>query len=342
MELFGGKQDAWGDFFKAAANPRNDESQKTLLKANVGIQAFYSEPMVRVKKQVQAMKKIQASAVSTDFDQLITNAFNVTIQEDNFDMGWEKAFQTVPKDPQKEFWTIYDVENGITFRKYEEGQRVRVEGISGEQAFAFVDYYAAALGWTDKMIRYRQVAAMVDKARMFRNKFFANKSDVHYLLIAAAAAGYQTGWQGVAADGQLQRDITTFNLANFTVRDRLKDAGYGDTANVPIIGYANPLDKDRIEAVMNSTTASLATAGRTGAKAGYRVTWIYTFSSFVTQGFPILAFPGNKSQRHDDMQPTTYVAPVDVLTLEHVQAVWAIYGAICGDPRQFQQFELGD
>ena len=156
-------------------------------KALVAFQAFMQKP----KKQVT---KIQASGVSTDFAILTKDAFNVTLATDNFDMGWERAFRQVTLGRGQDSWEIYDVANGITFSKVEEGQRIALDKLSGTKTTGYVDYYGGALGWTDKMIRFRRIPAMVDKALAFRNKFWTNKADNHYTLIAAAAAGNVTAY----------------------------------------------------------------------------------------------------------------------------------------------------
>jgi hypothetical protein len=302
------------------------------------LQAFIQKPKTIQKK---ILKNIQAVSVSTDFAQLTKDAFNVIIEEDNFDMGWERAFRTVTLGKGQDSWQIYNVENGLTFRKKDEGDRVEVEGISGTLVTAYVDYYAGALGWTDKMIRFRKVPAMVDQAAIFRNKFWSQKANVHYLLLAAAAALNVTVYQGVAADGQLQRDIQTINEGLFVLANRNRNKGYGDTANARYLMYANPRDKDRINAAKRATTAMTAAAGRTGDIIEWNFDVIYTFDSNIVSGSPILILPGFRNQRADAMQPTTFTGPVDILTLNRVQSVWAIYGAIVADSDQAQTITLG-
>jgi hypothetical protein len=310
-------------------------------KFKTALQAFVMEPVQAYKNRVKLLKKkIQAVGVSTDFEILTKDSFNITIESDNFDMGYEKAFRQVVLGERQDSWEIYNVANSLTFVKVEEGQRIEVAGLSGTNVLASVDYYGGAIGWTDKMIRYRKVPAMIEMAEVFRNKFWSNKADNHYALLAAAAALNVTPYAGAAADGQLQRDIQTINLAAFTLTDRLKDKGFGDMANAPLIMYANPRDKDRIGAAFRVTTASLATAGRTGDMIGYNIDVIYTFNSNITAGSPILVLPGKKIQKADGMQPTVFNQEQDILTLNRVQAVWAIYGAIVSDTDQAEQLSL--
>lgn len=320
------------DILKNAKDGDQVASQKFL----VALQAFMTQPVRQYKKQIQAF------GVSTDFTKLTKDAFNVTIEEDNFDLKWEQSFRMVPLGKGQDSWEIYNVTNGITFNKVEEGERIEVNSISGAKITAYVDYYGGALGWTDKMIRFRKIPAMLDLAMFFRNKFYTNKADNHYALLAAAAALNVTAYQGAAADGQLQRDIQTINRAAFNLTNRNKDKGYGDMASVGLVMYANPLDKNRINAAFRAITNAAASANAAIAnQVDYNINVQYTYNSNITSGSPILILPKNKIQRAEPMLPKTYNAPPDILTLNETQAVWAIYGAVIGDDDQAETITLG-
>jgi hypothetical protein len=317
-----------------------------LHKTRLALQAFVYKPQAIMKKKIQAMnKKVQAVGVSTDFPIITKESFNVTIESDNFDMGWEQSYRQVPLGKNQDSWEIYNVANSLTFYQVEEGQRIEVAGLSGSKATGVVDYYGGALGWTDKMIRFRKVPAMIQMAETFRNKFWVNKANNHYALLAAAAALNVTGYQGVAGNGRTRRDVLTINQAAFTLTNRLKDKGYGDMANAPLLMYANPFDEDRIEAAFRAVTNSMVQVLGNNEVAeqitSRRITRIYTYNTNVASGSPILILPGQKIQKADALAPTVYNQEQDILTLNRVQAVWAIYGAIVADTDQAQQLTLG-
>lgn len=329
-------------FFDALAESLATGNKEVGNKIQAALTAFMMEPKIIKGAKIQALRKnVQAVGVSTDFAQLTADAFNVTIAEENFDLGYERSFREVPLGTNQDFWQIYDVQNGLTFRRVEEGQRIRVEELSGSVITAYVDYYGGALGWTDKMIRYRKVAAMVDMAMIFRNRFWANKADNHYALLAAAAGLNVTAWAGAAGDTQLQRDIQTINLAAFTLVDRCKDKGYFSDPNVKLVMYANPRDKGRLNAAFRATTGNSGSSTGPGPQVDWNIELIYTLNANVVAGSPILVLPLAKIQRADDMQPTTFTKPKDALTLNEIQAVWAIYGAIVGDSDQCEELTLG-
>lgn len=335
------------DIMQKASERKAGAEEKDM--ARLALQGFVQEPVIE-KRRIQALQKqLQAVSVSTDFDLLTTNAFNVTIEEDNFDMGWERAFKEVPRDADKDFWELGTIKNGITFKRVLEGERIEVGTVTGEKVNIYVHKFGGALGFTYEAMKYRKLAQMLDAASAFRNKFYVNKAANHYLLIAFAAVHNNAGaakaaipWQGVAGDARVQRDILTINRTAFVIGNANKDKGYGDMANAPLIIYANPNDKERIKAALRVTDAALTQGGQAGTSiTDQPIQTIFTYDSNFTSGSPVMVLPGRKMQRNDAMMPTTYVAPTDVLTLNEVQAVWAEYGAGIGDADQVYQFTLG-
>lgn len=223
--------------------------------------------LVPTKEQMQKIMKgkIQAYAdtgtgVSTDFERVFRDSFNVFMATNNFDLGWEKAFKTVPVATGQDSWEIHTVESGLTFKKMKEGQRLDVYGVSGTKVTVYVEKRGGAIGWTDEMLRFRKIAAMLDRMEIFRNRYWENKANEHYALLAAAIVGNTTTYQGAAADGQLRRDIKTINRAAYDLGNATKDSGYGDTATARLLLYANPLYKERIEAAFTAMTPAMAGA----------------------------------------------------------------------------------
>lgn len=328
-------------FFEYLVSGVENKERDKLEQCEYALQAFFNEPQTRLEKQKKSiMAQNTGVSVSSDFPIITKESFNVTVQSQNFDMGYEKVFKLVPLGENQDSWEIYDVANCLTFMKVEEGQRIDVAGYTGSKVTAYVDYYGGALGWTDKMIRYRKVAAMLDLAETFRNKFWVNKANNFYALLAASGALNITPYQGAAGNGQLQRDIQTINQAAFALTNRCRNKGYGDTANAKLVLYFNPRDKNRILAAFNVTSSALATAGQTGVTINYMIELVPTFNSFITAGSPLLVLPGQKLQRAEGMAPTPYGPELDLLSLNRVQSVWAIYGGIVADTDQVEQLTL--
>jgi len=327
-------------FFETLIKGIENKDESAMNKCIMALKAYVNEPTIILEKQKKQIHAVGVS-VSSDFPLITKDSFNVTVQSQNFDMGYEKVFRLVPLGTNQDAWEIYDVANSLTFVRVEEGQRIDVAGHTGSKVTAYVDYYGGALGWTDKMIRYRKVPAMLDLAETFRNRFWTNKANNFYALLAAAGALNVTAYQGVAADGQLQRDIQTINQAAYNLTNRCRNKGYGDTANARLVMYFNPVDKNRILAAFQVTSSALATAGRTGDTVNYMIELVPTFNTFITAGSPLLVLPGQKLQRAEGMAPTPYGPELDILSLNRVQAVWAIYGGIVADTDQIETATLG-
>jgi hypothetical protein len=94
-------------FFDVLKTGLDNGDAKAMAKCRAALQAFLVEPKVVLVKQIQALKKIQALAsVSTDFAKLTSDAFNVTVALDNFDLGYQQSFRDVPLGNGQDTWDI--------------------------------------------------------------------------------------------------------------------------------------------------------------------------------------------------------------------------------------------
>jgi len=298
------------------------------------------EEQGRARAAIQAMTaKIQAGETgiikTSDIPIILADQFNVTIAKKIYDLNYELSFQEVPVADGQNFWELDTVTPSLTFKKIAEGGRVEMQGWNAGQVFAFVDYYGGALGWTDAMLRFRQLAKMVDNANFFTWSFWKNKADIHYALLDAAGLANITAYVDPTGVGAcLANDILTINATVFDIANKCRNKGYGDTANAQYVLYANPADKPRITAALNAQSNYMQMLGWFGTEIGYNIQPIWTFNEHITAGYPLIVLPGHKLQRADVMQPTTYMAQKDPFTLNEAASCWAIYGSIVGDSDQ--------
>jgi hypothetical protein len=337
----------FADMYRAAHVDGDTKKGQQVMAA---LCAFMQEPKSvtrKIQAFMQQQRKIQAVGASSDFDELLSNAFNVTTAMDYFDMFYEDAFREVTLGTNQDHWDVYTVTKALTFYKVPEGGRVKLDTLYGKRIAAYVDYYGGGLGFTDRMIRYRHIAAMVDIAAQFRNAFWKNKADNHYALLATAGAVNETTFDtsaygdvaAAAIHTILWNTIKTINTAASALVERNKNKGYFTSPDVKLIMYARKQDQGQLSAAFAATGTSPQPANE-NLKVEWNIELKYTLNDNITIGKPILVLPGNKLQRADDMQPTTFVAPQDPLTLNQVQAVWAIYGAIIADTDQVGQVDL--
>lgn len=319
--------------------------EKDVMLANkcMGVlQAFLNQPRKVIEGNVQAFnKKIQAISVSTDFPLMLGESFTITIGQDNFDLGYEQAFQDVPKTPGKNFWSVVAGATSLTFVKVPEGGKLVVNGKTGDKTYFFVDKYGGALGWTWEAEEFRDIFGMIQDATLFRNKFYSSKANIFYALLQAAAALTGVTAYDAGADGQLRRDIRTINQAIYDLTFPLRNKGYGDTANAGVIIYASRALENRINAALRASTDAMATQ-QTGAEqiTSRPVRVIYTYNQAIAANRPIVVLPGITVTKQDYMMPTTFVGQQDILTLNKDVAVWAAYGGGIGDHEQCRNFLL--
>jgi hypothetical protein len=327
-------------FFQALEKAAVDKDKQSMEKCKIALQAFIDKPRKKSKLvKTKLTEKIQAFTVSTDLPFLTGEPFKHTHEENEYDMGYEMAFDNVPKVKGKRFWSWLTTQDALTVKKVPEGGRIDVVGASGDKVYFHCNKYGGALGWTYEAIEGREIMQLIRLARRFRSVQYETKSNIGYLLLQTAAASNPvTAYQTTGA-GQLQNDILTINLAILTLTKRLKDKGYGDMANARVIIYAHRDLENRIGAALRATTNALATAGSSGQQITSRpIDIIYTYNSAISWDKPIVLVPKNGLMKMDYMLPTVMTDKQDILTLNIAQAVWADYGFGVGDTEQCQNF----
>jgi len=299
------------------------------------VQAFFTEPEI-------IAKKVQAFTFSGDIPDTNIRDFTKFLQMVQYDEGWKLAFKEVPVSEGRNSWNIYDISNGLTIRQYREGERARVEGLSGTSASITANKYGGAIGWTDEMFRFRELAGMQEIAEVFRNRFWSHKAGIHYALIAAACntVGQNTTWQGAVTDTQLFRDLATVNLAAFTIGNRLKDKGYGNLNQ--FICYLPESMRVRGTKMQNATMTQMPSGNLNGSLIDslvYNVQFVYSWDSNLAANRGYMCIPGNKAQMAEIVPPFT-LSDSDILQLTYIQAIWSYYGAGIGDSEQFQLLQF--
>lgn len=321
-------------------NPNNLSASEIVEKTNK-VQKVVAQYMRAPAKKGREIAHNFITA--SDIPQMITGNASTFMNVENYDMSWELAFMDVPIEAGRNFWEILTLTNGVTFRKVPEGARVRVEGLTGEKAIAYVDKYGGAIGWTDEEIRFRQYASMQAKAQAFRDAFWKNKADVHYTLFGASISGSNTtSYQQGSADTVLDGDVKTINAAAFALADRMKDKYVGDVLAQPMILYFNPVVWDRVLRALRQTSQDYAGSVN---RVLYNIRPVPTFNRYLSSATGesttttfALVLPGYQMQKATVMDPTPYYG-FDETSLTYVQSMWSYYGAVAS-ANQIQFGEL--
>ena len=311
----------------------NEKQQINVLKK--AIQGFVHKTGVMRNKRI-----IQAFSGSSALPVLTKDVFNVTQKTPSYDLLWQKSYKGIQLRKGQLSWEISDVEDGMAFELVPEGGSCKFYGVSGSTQVIGIQKYAAGIGLTWEIREGRKLYKFIDLLLGMRTKLYELWADIHYGLLAAACLVNQIAWQGVVADPILERDIATINLGYETIGEATKDSGCGDTANVPMLLYASPKLKARINQAMRATSADIIAgrqAGAAGSKAGqiveYNVEPNYTWNGAIPLNKALMVLPENKIQNAVYLE-NLGLSETDIKTLSELRAYWTAFGAVIGDTDQ--------
>lgn len=277
---------------------------------------------------------VQAFSGSSDLPALTADVFDVTSQTPNFDLAWQEAFKGVKLGKGQLFWEISDVSSGLEFKEIPEGGKVELSRLDGNKAIVSIKKYGAGLGITWEIIEGKKLYAFAERVELVRDKLYKKWADVHYGLLNAAAASHTTSYQ--AGTTVLDKDIATINAAAYALANACKDKGFGDVANAPLILYANPLLRARIDAALAATRDRTLVAGRDGQVINWPVTPRYTFNAAITAGKGVLVLPGNKIQNSVYLREMG-LSRQEIESLSEIRTYWTAFAGAVGETNQCNQ-----
>jgi hypothetical protein len=281
--------------------------------------------------------KIQAFAGSSDLPKMTTDVFNVTMETPNWDLFWQEAFQGVPLLKGQLEWEIATVDTGITFKAIPEGGKIEYADEKGEKIKAEVVKYGAGLALTWEIIEGRKLQRFVEIMKDARAKLYNLWANIHYGLLATAAALTGVAWQGIATDTVLSRDIRTLTAGYNTIGTATKDKGYGDTANARMIMYTSPNLRQRLNQAMRVTSVDAVKSGGVGVGTGQvvdsNIDIRYTYNGNITVNTGVMCLPGHKIQNAVYLQELGLTRQ-EIESLNELRAYWTAFGATIADTDQ--------
>lgn len=315
---------------------------KEANKIRAVIEASFNAPNVRanyVKAAIQASQT--GTGVSTNFDKITNDLVKVFNEGPIYDNLYELAFEEV--QATEGTWTIASVTDGVTFEQVPEGHALKLRSMQSGLQTARTAKYGAAMGWTDEMIRHRELARMQSLQTRIVNRYWRHKADQHYGLLAAAAPvdnsnSNVTVYDTTAGNTQVARDIDTIDAASFALGNRNKEKDYD--MNRALLYLPMSLKK-RIGKAFNvsagpPTLSSSQAAGSIRDEMAYDVQPLYTWNTNIPANTGIMVLPGNLIQRVDEVPPF-FLNDTDILSLQYIIAMWTYYGAAIGDTGQVQR-----
>lgn len=309
---------------------------------NKSLQAFVAQPIRKNKDG----SFIQAFTASSDIVQTTADVFNVTQETNNFDLLWQRAFNSQRVRQGQLFWEIATTTDGIAFRKIAEGDKIEYEGFEATLIQVNIEKYGAGIGISWETIEGRKLYRFIDQMKAMRTKLFELWANIHYALLAAAGATNQIAYQGTANDSVLDRDIQTLNLGYESLSEDVKDSGYGDTANAPMLLYATPKLRARINQALRVTSADMSRAQGPHASATgfgqiveYPIEPLYSWNSNIPTDKALLVLPGHKIQNAIYMREKA-LQRQEIESLNLLKTHWTAFGAAVGDNDQIYELAL--
>lgn len=300
-------------------------------------------------------KTIQAFTGSSDLPALTKSVFNVTNEVPNYDLLWANAFRGVKLRKGELDWEIATVGHGFSFEEIPEGGKVKFKEYTGEKISAKIKKYGLGVGVTWETIEGRKLYQFIEQMDHTRSELYALWANIHYGLLAAAAAAdtsakaqaesfaadyLRVPWQGIVGDSDLDRDIKTINTAYERLGNILKNRGYGDTANAPIIAYFKPTLKSRILRALRAVNVDNKTSAGAGSSAGqsvvYNVTPYFSWNAAIPDNKGIFLLPGQKIQNAVYLQELG-LSKQDIESLNELRTYWTAFGAIVADADQVSE-----
>lgn len=307
---------------------RDPESGKKLVGC---FQNFIKAPIEDGRRLLHA--GLQNFTTKGDLPDVVTNMPSVFTNTDNFDLGFEMAFQEVPTDPGRLDFEIATLDDTISFALMAEGQSAAIGSASGDKVTVTCHRYSAALGWTYEMIRGRRLSAMVQMAEMARVRYNLGRANRFYSLLAAGSGNTVTyGTTADTDDVEVKKDINTLNTAAYTVANATKDSGYGDTANAQMLLFISPRMKGRINRALRWSNQEYLGSN---PAVQWPIMPVYTFNPNIAGVYTsgLLVLPGRKLQRSMPV-PLMTMEREEYLSMTYVQAFHYFEGGAVADPNQ--------
>lgn len=312
-------------------------NQDHVLKFRAAMNAFFKAP----DRNPTLKAAIQAFATKGDFPAevlQILQKFNVST---DYDLGYESIFDI--KDftgTTQSGFKILDVENGLTFSKVKNGEKVKVYKMGGSVATVSFDLYGGALGWSRTLLDDQQYWTMEDTAMAFRNKAYSSRAQAFYDLLDAVSSSQNLAWQAVTPAGvpntdkdyEAIRDANTINKACETILLACKDKGYGITPNTQFVISAPIQLKGRITRAL--VYLQQAFQGST-KRVDYNVTAQFTMMQSASDKYYVV-LPKQKMKGGYRMDLKLY-GDFDILAYTDLMAGYMRYGGGIGDSNQIQR-----
>ncbi|EMO12492.1 hypothetical protein [Leptospira santarosai] len=311
------------------------------------IKHYVERPFRQGKKKLQAFKqqrqRLQAFNGITnmeDLPSLFTDTVSVYMDSDqDADLYFNALFEEVRTTPGLDYFEISDVKSGVKWKRLKEGERVELNGFTGDSSQIFLERFGAAIGVSEETIRYKKMWKIIDDVKEFRFAYINEMGDVHGVLLdGAAQLGVSANYYQQhlsSAPTLVEKDLETLNSAGSKMVTQLSGRPYGNMAYPSLILLADPSLRGRLNKVLNTLIQPVQ--GSANA-LDWNISVLYTTNKVALpdKNRAKLILPYRKIKMGIEEELRKYAA-TDPFTLTHAMACYSWRGAGIGDNDQIME-----
>lgn len=329
----------------------SERKMKAIRRYSAALNGFLRGPQIsmdlnkdRIRSMIQTFTDARLNAFSTkgDFPEMLQQNFDLLQGQEDYDLGYEQLFEPAIKDPNKEYFEVAILTRGVAFRRMAEGEKVRIEGMTGEKFQVYVSWFAAAMGVTEQAIRYRDLQGLADMYMAFRDALQSKRCGDFYGLINDAGSNTTSLTTEETSGQSLQDNARLINKMYSTLMRRFYgQPGYGSATGQRVVYLLHqPEVSDLVMGALRSRFQAFDTSE---LLVRYPVIPMVSLNSELWSGKGVndvwMVIPGRKNKKHDELAPTTY-QEADPFSLSYVNIVWTAYCGCVGDEGQVEGASL--
>lgn len=291
-------------------------------------------------------QKVSAKFFTTEANipEVTTRSWSPEYPQGYYDMNYSILFQDEPIEPDRGFFEIPSVVRGFVFKQVGEGAEIDINTISGSLITVPLLKFAAGLGWTDEMIRFRQLGRLLRSAENLRDSYYESKSNYHYNLLKTAGDSIPDGDAGrtaLATGGSDSVDniIITLDSAATSLIERCKDLGFSNILGRPQYLLCHHQNRTRI---MQALRRTVNDAEGSALQINQTIIPVFTATDSLAAAPTIgyLMFAGNYLRKAEISGAPFTVTKANSRNLVYDQVSWSYWNAAVANDAQLQRVVL--
>ena len=307
---------------------------------------YMNEPDTAMAGLKSGDQKAKAKFFTTEANlpEVTTRTWSPEYPQGYYDMNYSMLFQTEPVESNRGFFEVPSIERAFVFKQVGEGAEVDINTVSGSLITVPLIKFAAGLGWTDEMIRFRQLGRLLRSSENLRDSYYESKSNYHYNLLKTAGDAIPDGDAGRTAlstgsTDAVENIIVTLDSAASSLIERCKDLGFTNILGRPQYLLCHHRNRTR---VMQALRRTVNDAEGSALQINQTIIPVFTATDSLaaapTVGY--LMFAGNYLRKAETSGGPFTVTKANSRNLVYDQVSWSYWNAVVGNNAQIQRVIL--